>query len=80
MLPDVIQDRDRANQSRMAIINTGAIRFDIFRGPFTKDSTFIVSPFTGGFRYLKDVPMKKASQLLPISEQQWPNPRRIDRR
>ena len=66
VLPDVIQDKDRANHSRVAIINTGAIRFDIFQGPFTKDSTFIVSPFTGGFRYLKDVPMEKATQLLPI--------------
>ena len=66
VLPDVVVEADRANQSRLAIINTGAIRFDIFQGPFTKDSTFIVSPFTSGFRYLKDVPFEKASQLLSI--------------
>jgi hypothetical protein len=65
-LPEVVSDKDRANQSRLAIVNTGAIRFDIFEGPFTRDSTFIVSPFTSGFRYVKDVPFDKAIQLLSI--------------
>jgi hypothetical protein len=66
VLPEIVSDKDRANQSRLAIINTGAIRFDIFEGPFTRDSTFIVSPFTSGFRYVKDVPVDKAIQLLSI--------------
>jgi hypothetical protein len=66
VLPDIVSDKDRANQSRLAIVNTGAIRFDIFQGPFTRDSAFIVSPFTSGFRYVKDVPIEKARQLLPI--------------
>src|SRR5271156_5308731 len=66
VLPEIVSDKDRANQSRIAIVNTGAIRFDIFEGPFTRDSTFIVSPFTSGFRYVKDVPFDKAIQLLSI--------------
>ena len=66
VLPEIVLDKDRANQPRLAIVNTGAIRFDIFEGPFTKDSTFIVSPFTSGFRYVKDVPFDKAIQLLSI--------------
>ena len=66
VLPVIIKDEERTNKSRLAIINTGGIRFDIFKGPFTKDSTFIVSPFTGGFQFIKDVPFDKASQLLSV--------------
>lgn len=66
VLPEIVGDKDRVNHSRLAVINTGAIRFDIFEGPFTKDSTYIVSPFTSGFRYIKDIPMEKASKLISI--------------
>jgi hypothetical protein len=48
----------------IVITNTGALRFDIFKGPFTIDSTFLISPFTSGFRTIKDVPYKAASQVL----------------
>lgn len=57
---------DRQNVSRLMIANTGAIRFDIFAGPFTRDSTFIVSPFTSNVSFIKDVPYKYAKELLPI--------------
>ncbi|SMR48095.1 unnamed protein product [Zymoseptoria tritici ST99CH_1E4] len=50
----------------IVITNTGALRFDIFKGPFTIDSTFLISPFTSGFRTIKDVPYKAASQALRI--------------
>lgn len=50
----------------IVITNSGAIRFDIFKGPFTIDSTFLVSPFTSGFRAVKDVPYKAASQVLQL--------------
>jgi 2',3'-cyclic-nucleotide 2'-phosphodiesterase (5'-nucleotidase family) len=66
VLPDVVQDKNRLDKPRIAIANTGAIRFDIFKGPFTKDSTYIVSPFTSGFRFIKDVPFGIANKLLPL--------------
>ena len=66
VLPDSILDNNRANNSRLAMVNTGGIRFDIFKGPFTRDSTYIVSPFTSGFRYIKNVSFSKASKLLSI--------------
>jgi 2',3'-cyclic-nucleotide 2'-phosphodiesterase (5'-nucleotidase family) len=66
VLPDIVVDEHRANNSRLAMLNTGGIRFDIFKGPFTRDSTYIVSPFTSGFRYVKDVPYDKASKLLSV--------------
>ena len=48
------------------ITNSGAMRFDIFKGPFTIDSTFLVSPFTSGFRVAKNIPYKAASQVLQL--------------
>lgn len=66
VLPDIINDENRSDRARIAITNTGGIRFDIFKGPFTKDSTYIVIPFTSGFRFIKDVPFETAKKLLPL--------------
>jgi Calcineurin-like phosphoesterase len=66
VLPDIIVDKARANNSRLAMVNTGGIRFDILKGSFTRDSTYIVSPFTSGFRCVKNVPFDKASKLSAI--------------
>jgi hypothetical protein len=66
VLPSQIQDSGRTDMPAMVITNTGAIRFDIFEGPFTKDSTFLVSPFTSGFRFVKDVPYTTASKLVQV--------------
>lgn len=56
----------------IVITNSGALRFDVFKGPFTIDSTFLISPFTSGFRVLKDIPYKAASQLLSILNNEGP--------
>ncbi|KAL8989761.1 MAG: hypothetical protein Q9169_008289, partial [Polycauliona sp. 2 TL-2023] len=40
VLPDIICDRTRKDIPRLAIFNTGGIRFDIFKGPFTIDTTY----------------------------------------
>ena len=66
VLPNVTTDSSTTDRAKLVIINTGAMRFDIFKGPFTRDTTFIVSPFTSGFRRIKDVPYKFASKLLSI--------------
>jgi hypothetical protein len=70
VMPSVIRDPSRSNKTTMAITNTGGIRFDLFKGPFTVDTTFIVSPFTSGFRYIKDAPYDKASKLIRILNSQ----------
>ncbi|KIW91884.1 uncharacterized protein Z519_07854 [Cladophialophora bantiana CBS 173.52] len=64
VFPDIVSDTRRVDRPRLVISNTGAIRFDIFQGPFTKDSTYIISPFTSGFHYIKDVPYIKAKHLI----------------
>lgn len=50
---------------RYILINTGSIRFDLFKGPYTLDSGFIVSPFVNNWMYLPDVPLKYARKILP---------------
>ncbi len=72
VLPDMVVDTNRADVPRMVLINTGALRFDIFKGPFTVDTTYNVSPFTSGFRYIKDVPFSVAKRLLQIINQEVP--------
>ncbi|KAF6834253.1 ser thr protein phosphatase family [Colletotrichum plurivorum] len=66
VLPSVIHKDDRKDVPRLAIVNTGGIRFDIFKGAFTKDSTFIVSPFTSTFKYIPDVPYAVAKRVLEL--------------
>ncbi|KAH7045853.1 Metallo-dependent phosphatase-like protein [Macrophomina phaseolina] len=68
VLPEQLSNTSRIanNKKALAITNTGAMRFDIFKGPFTKDSTFLVSPFTSGFRYVKDVPYADAKKVLQL--------------
>ncbi|KAA6412526.1 MAG: Ser Thr phosphatase family [Lasallia pustulata] len=66
VLPDIGRAMNLSDKAKLLIANTGAIRFDIFQGPFTRDSTYSVSPFTGGFRYLESVPYRLAQRVLPL--------------
>ncbi|OAA79054.1 Ser/Thr protein phosphatase family [Akanthomyces lecanii RCEF 1005] len=66
VLPDVVQHPKRQDKARLAILNTGGIRFDIFKGPFTRDSTYIVSPFVSKFNYIPDVPYSIAKNIITL--------------
>ncbi|CAD6565352.1 MAG: hypothetical protein ASARMPREDX12_009236 [Alectoria sarmentosa] len=72
VLPDMVLEVGRADKPRIVLANTGAIRFDIFKGPFTVDTTYTVSPFTSGLRYIRDVPFSVAKRLLQIINQEVP--------
>ncbi|KAF2191082.1 hypothetical protein K469DRAFT_655661 [Zopfia rhizophila CBS 207.26] len=74
VLPDQVRQSTRIQEGGKALVitNTGGIRFDIFKGPFTKDTTFLVSPFTSGLRYIKDVPYKAASRVLKLLNNEGP--------
>jgi hypothetical protein len=74
VLPQELTKSDRALEGGkgLVITNTGAMRFDIFKGPFTRDTTYLVSPFTSGFRYVKDVPWNTAKQILPLINNEGP--------
>ncbi|TKA69133.1 hypothetical protein B0A55_08489 [Friedmanniomyces simplex] len=69
VLPDTFE---RLNKASIVITNSGAMRFDIFKGPFTIDTTFLVSPFTSGFRRLRGVPYGAASQVLQLLNNEGP--------
>ncbi|CAL3971061.1 hypothetical protein PZA11_007426 [Diplocarpon coronariae] len=64
VIPGIISKKDRKGVATLAITNSGAMRFDIFKGSFSRDTTYIVSPFVSKFKYLKDVPYKSAKKIL----------------
>ncbi|KAG6002725.1 hypothetical protein E4U54_000809 [Claviceps lovelessii] len=66
VFPDVVVNEKRKDKPRLAIMNTGGIRFDIFQGLFTRDSTYLVSPFASGFNHVPDVPYTIAKKVLAI--------------
>jgi 2',3'-cyclic-nucleotide 2'-phosphodiesterase (5'-nucleotidase family) len=66
VLPDVAVNPNRKDVPRLAIVNTGAIRFDIFKGPFTRDTTYIVSPFLSVMTYIPDVPYAMARKVIKL--------------
>lgn len=66
VFPDILIGENRSDVPRVGIINSGAMRFDIWAGPFTRDTVYIVSPFTNHFRYIKDVPYAAAKSVLGL--------------
>jgi 2',3'-cyclic-nucleotide 2'-phosphodiesterase (5'-nucleotidase family) len=66
VIPDVVVNKERADVPRLAITNTGMIRFDIFKGAFTIDSTYIVSPFISKWNYIPDVPYNAAKRVIDM--------------
>ncbi|KAG0703328.1 Metallo-dependent phosphatase-like protein [Suillus ampliporus] len=47
------------------ITNSGSQRFNVFKGPFTKNDQLTASPFTDSFLYIPDVSFSIANQVLP---------------
>ncbi|KAG4417547.1 hypothetical protein IFR04_009277 [Cadophora malorum] len=54
----------RSDIARYIIVNSGSIRFDLVKGPFTYDDSFIVSPFNDAFQYIPNVPYEMAHKVL----------------
>ncbi|PGH13821.1 hypothetical protein AJ79_03389 [Helicocarpus griseus UAMH5409] len=65
-LAATVINETRADKPRMILINTGSIRFDLVKGPFTLDDSYIVSPFPNSFMFIPDVPYAQAKEVLPI--------------
>ncbi|KAK7965095.1 hypothetical protein PG988_010099 [Apiospora saccharicola] len=63
-MAEVVVNETRKDIPRYLISNTGGIRFDMHKGPFTYDDFFIVSPFRDALLYIPEVPCSKASTLL----------------
>ncbi|KAM0712093.1 hypothetical protein Q7P37_011187 [Cladosporium fusiforme] len=65
-LSAVVMNETRRDNARVLILNTGSVRFDVPKGPFTYDDSFIVSPFDNAFQYIPEVPYKLAGNILDI--------------
>ncbi|KAJ5667910.1 uncharacterized protein N7477_006480 [Penicillium maclennaniae] len=70
VLPDSLKDESRGEVPSVAILNTGALRFDILKGEFTQDTIWTISPFTNSFRYVKDVPYEKVQLMMEVLNKQ----------
>ncbi|SPO38973.1 uncharacterized protein PSFLO_04452 [Pseudozyma flocculosa] len=66
VLPKVVRPSEASRRDRpsLVLINSGSQRFDVFRGPFTRNDQYIVSPFKDDFLYMPDVPWRVARRLL----------------
>lgn len=53
---------------RIILINTGSIRYDLYKGPYTVDSHYIVSPFKNDWVKLT-MPKSTALKIAPILNQ-----------
>ncbi|KAF9326523.1 hypothetical protein BGZ91_001893 [Linnemannia elongata] len=62
VLPTAVVNASRPYPG-VVIVNSGSQRFDLFKGPFTLDDTYIVSPFHNDFVYAT-VPYSMASKML----------------
>ncbi|KJZ77027.1 hypothetical protein HIM_03348 [Hirsutella minnesotensis 3608] len=60
----VVINQTRADKPRIHLGNTGFVRFDLHKGPFTYDDSFIISPFRNKFLFFPDVPFDLANQLI----------------
>lgn len=76
ILPEYLSSAQRAYTTEpkpaLVLTNTGAIRFDIFKGAYTHDTEYLVCPFTSGIRYVGDVPYEKAKRLLKMLNNDGP--------
>ncbi|KAF9408232.1 hypothetical protein BGZ94_002385 [Podila epigama] len=66
ILPMVV-DSTKKNPA-VVFVNSGSQRFNVYKGPFTFDDTFIVSPFHNDFIYAT-VPFKVAKNVLSALNQ-----------
>ncbi|KAI5923859.1 Ser/Thr protein phosphatase family protein [Camillea tinctor] len=63
-LAGAVVNESRKDIARYIISNTGGIRFDMYKGPFTNDDNYIVSPFRDAFLYVAEVPYSLARTVL----------------
>ena len=59
-LAATVINESRKDVPRLIVVNSGSLRFDLVKGPFTYDDAFMVSPFKDGFQYLPDVSYDQA--------------------
>ncbi|KAF8425251.1 Ser/Thr protein phosphatase family [Tirmania nivea] len=74
ILPDLVRSPTRRNIPTVVVINTGSIRFDMLKGPFSEDERWYVSPFTSKWRVIEGIPGEIVEKLRRAVEEvggQW---------
>ncbi|KTB01103.1 Uncharacterized protein AO441_003831 [Nakaseomyces glabratus] len=64
VLPLLETPKGSFSHSRIIMINSGSVRYDLYKGPFTKDTEYIVMPFPNFWKYIR-LPLKVAIQIEP---------------
>lgn len=63
ILPNLVPSKNyEPSMSRFMLINTGSVRYDLYKGPFTKDTEYIVMPFNNDWHFIT-VPLVVASKV-----------------
>ncbi|KAI0031968.1 Metallo-dependent phosphatase-like protein [Vararia minispora EC-137] len=57
-------NNSRANIPAFMFVQSGGLRFDIYKGPFDKNDQFTVSPFTNAFVFIPNVTINLGQQVL----------------
>lgn len=65
----MLTDKNRPNPPYF-IVNTGGIRYDIFKGPFTLSTSYQITPFENPYYYIEDVPTDVAEKIIPAMNKQ----------
>ncbi|SCZ87711.1 BZ3500_MvSof-1268-A1-R1_Chr2-2g05177 [Microbotryum saponariae] len=63
VLPLLVTRPDRPNPS-WVVLNSGSVRFDVFKGPFTRNDQWIILPFTNSFLFVPGVKRSVAQKML----------------
>lgn len=77
----IIVNQTRSHIPRLHISNTGMARFDLYKGPFTYDDNFVISPFPSKVVGIMGVKWRYAKGLLTnMNRRGAQQGRRIERR
>ncbi|RKF80902.1 Secreted protein [Golovinomyces cichoracearum] len=70
VLPDVVLKKPgQSKVASMIFLNSGFLQFDLEKGPFTRDTIFIIAPFPNKYLYIKKVPYEIAKYTFVLLDQ-----------
>ncbi|TIB89993.1 hypothetical protein E3Q06_00599 [Wallemia mellicola] len=64
VLPDFVKNEDRKDIPKIILLNSGAIRYDLYSGEVNKNDLFTAFPFVNTLPYVGDVPYGVAKKML----------------
>ncbi|RKF61583.1 Uncharacterized protein PB2B2.06c [Erysiphe neolycopersici] len=63
-LPDIARKNShRANVATVVMMNIGFMRTDLMKGPYTRDTSYMFTPFNENLKLIKNVPYKPALEI-----------------